>query len=54
MKDKGICSNDSYSIKLRLRRTGTEDPDTAIELENETIAMEIEKWDEKENYTVAF
>ena len=54
LKDKGICSNDSYSIKLRLRRTGTEDPDTAIELENETIAMEIEKWDEKENYTVAF
>ncbi len=54
LKDNGICSNDCYSLKVRLRRTGTEDPDMAIELENNEIAMEIEKWDEKENYTVAF
>ncbi len=54
LKDKGIRSNDYYSLKVRLRRSGTEDPDTAIELENNEITVEIEKWDEKENYTVAF
>lgn len=54
LKEGGISSDDCYSLKIRLRRTGTEDPDTAIELGKEEIAMEIEKWDEKENYTVAF
>lgn len=50
----GISSDDCYVLRVRLRRTGTEDPDTAIALENDDVTMEIEKWDEKENYTVAF
>ena len=54
LKDRGIYSDDCYTLKVRLRRTGTEDPDTAIELENDEVTMEIEKWDEKENYNVAF
>ncbi len=52
--DGGIRSNDSYSLKVCLRRSGTEDPDSAIRLEKEELVMEVEKWDEKENYAVAF
>ncbi len=52
--DGGIRSNDSYCLKVRLRRSGTEDPDFAISMDREELVMEIEKWDEKENYVVAF
>lgn len=50
----GIRSNESYSLKVHLRRSGTEDPDYAISMDREELVMEIEKWDEKENYAVAF
>ena len=52
--DGGIRSNDSYCLKVCLRRSGTEDPDFAIRMDREELVMEIEKWDEKENYVVAF
>ena len=50
----GIRPNESYSLKVCLRRSGTEDPDFAIRLEKDELVMEVEKWDEKENYAVAF
>lgn len=52
--EDGIRSNESYSLKVCLRRSGTDDPDYAISLDREELVMEIEKWDEKGNYAVAF
>lgn len=54
LAENGIRANDSYSLKVCLRRSGTEDPDSAIKMEREELVMEVEKWDEKENYAVAF
>ncbi len=52
--ENGVASAERYDISLTLRRSGTDDPDTAIGVEEAAIKMEIEKWNEKENCTIAF
>jgi hypothetical protein len=51
---EGIAGNCSYSFDIKLTRKGSADPDTAIKTESATIIMEVEKWEEKEEYSVAF
>ena len=51
---EGIEGNCSYSFDIVLTRKGSADPDTAIKTESATIMMEVEKWEEKEEYSVAF
>ena len=51
---EGIGSNCIYTYDIVLTRKGSADPDTAIKAGTASIAMEVEKWEEKEYYTVAF
>ena len=50
----GIRRNSSIGLKVCLRRSGTDDPDFAISMDREELVMEIEKWEEKEDYAVVF
>ena len=52
--ENGIASAECYNISLTLRRSGTDDPDTAIGIEEAGIKMEIERWNEKENCTIVY
>lgn len=52
--DGGIASQDCFNLKVNLRRSGSEDPDTAIELSDGEVKMEVEKWNEKDNCTIIF
>ena len=51
---EGIEGNCTYSFDIVLTRKGSADPDTAIKTESATIMMEVEKWEEKEEYSVSF
>ena len=51
---EGIEGNCTYSFDIVLTRKGTADPDTSIKTESAMIKMEIEKWEEKEEYSVVF
>ena len=51
---EGIEGNCAYTFDIVLTRKGSADPDTAIKTESATIMMEVEKWEEKEEYSVAF
>jgi hypothetical protein len=51
---EGIESNCTYAFDIVLTRKGSADPDTSIKTESATIMMEVEKWEEKEEYSVAF
>lgn len=51
---EGIEGNCSYTFDIVLTRKGSADPDTAIKTESATIMMEVEKWEEKEEYSVVF
>lgn len=50
----GIASRDCFNLKVNLRRSGSEDPDTAITLSDGEVKMEVEKWNEKDNCTIIF
>lgn len=50
----GIGRNSSIGLKVRLRRSGTDDPDAAISMDIEKLVMDIEQWEEKGNYAVVF
>ena len=50
----GIASQDCFNLKVNLRRSGSEDPDTAIELSDGKVKMEVEKWNEKEGCRITF
>lgn len=52
--EEGIYRNRRYIYDLTILRTGSSDPDSAIEKECAEIIMEIKPWDEKEEYTVYF
>lgn len=52
--EDGIMSQDCFNLKVNLRRSGSEDPDTAIELSEGEIKMEVEKWNEKDNCNIRF
>lgn len=51
---EGIEGNCEYTFDIVLTRKGSADPDTAIKTESAKIIMEVEKWEEKEEYSVAF
>ena len=51
---EGIEGNCAYTFDIVLTRKGSADPDTAIKTESATIMMEVEKWEEKEEYSVEF
>ena len=50
----GIGSNCIYTYDIVLTRKGSADPDTAIRTGEASITMEVEKWEDKEGYTVEF
>ena len=50
----GVNRNSRYIYDIRIRRLGSEDPDFAIEPEDADIKLEIEEWEEKEEYGVRF
>lgn len=51
---EGISSNCIYTYDIVLTRKGSADPDTAIKTGTASITLEVEKWEEKEWYTVGF
>lgn len=50
----GVSRNSRYIYDIRIRRLGSKDPDFAIEPEDADIKLEIEEWEEKEEYGVRF
>lgn len=52
--DEGIGRNCIYRYDIILTRKGSADPDTAIKTGSALITMEVEEWEEKENYSVVF
>ncbi|MGN0190418.1 MAG: hypothetical protein ACI39U_02060 [Candidatus Cryptobacteroides sp.] len=52
--DGGIKAGENYDLRLTIRRTGTDDPDTPVSLGDGEIKMEVEQWNEKESYPVLF
>ena len=51
---EGIEGNCAYTFDIVLTRKGSADPDTAIKTESAKIMLEVERWEEKEEYSVAF
>lgn len=51
---QGLESNCVYTYDIVLTRKGSADPDTAIRTDEAAITMEVEKWEEKKDYTVGF
>lgn len=54
MVNGGIKPGENYDIRLKLLRTGTDNPDTPVRLKDGEIKLEIEQWNEKEKYPVYF
>lgn len=51
---EGVEANCSYRYDIVLTRKGSADPDTAVRTDAATIRLEVDKWEEKEEYTVLF
>ena len=51
---QGLESNCVYTYDTVLTRKGSADPDTAIRTDEAAITMEVEKWEEKDGYSVMF
>ena len=51
---KGIERNCSYTFDIVIRRKGTSDPDTPIDLEDCTFQYDIKPWEEKKEYGIRF
>lgn len=51
---EGVEGNCIYTFDIELTRKGSADPDTAIKTGSANIMMEVEKWEEKEEYSVVF
>lgn len=51
---EGVEGNCVYTFDIVLTRKGSADPDTAIKIGSAIIGMEVEKWKEKEEYSVVF
>lgn len=52
--DEGISSNCRYIYDIVLTRKGSADPDTAIKTGTASIAMEVKRWEDKEDYTITY
>ena len=51
---KGIARNCRYVFDVKLRRLGHTDPDIPVEIEDAQITMEVEPWEDMEEYGVRF
>lgn len=51
---RGIGRGCRYIFDIKLTRTGHSDPDVPIEIEDSEVILEVEEWEEKENYDVRF
>lgn len=54
ISNPGIHRNCRYIYDIILKRKGSKDPDTAIEMEHADIKLETRQWNEKDNYSVSF
>lgn len=52
--EEGIMANCIYTYDIVLTRKGSADPDTAIKTGTASITMEVKRWEDKEDYTVAY
>ena len=52
--DEGISGNCRYIYDIVLTRKGSADPDTAIKTGTASIAMEVKRWEDKEDYTITY
>ena len=52
--EEGIRRNHIYTYDIVLTRKGSADPDTAIKTGVASITMEVDKWEDKEEYSVTF
>jgi len=52
--EKGLHRNTRYSLNITITRTGSADPDIAVEKGTATIGCNVKPWNEKENATVTF
>lgn len=50
----GVGRNRRYIYDIRIRRTGHSDPDTPVQTADADISMEIQSWEEKQEYGVRF
>lgn len=53
-EEQGIYRNRQYIFDVIIKRKGTSDPDTVIEIEDAEIIMNIQPWKEKEDHTIGF
>ena len=54
MKGNGIEGNCIYTFEIHISRPGTSDPDIPVELGEGELIMEVERWNEMEEYGVYF
>lgn len=54
MKGNGIKGNSIYIYEIHISRPGTSDPDIPVELGEGELIMEVERWNEMEEYGVFF
>lgn len=53
-EEEGVFRNSCYIYDIDIRRKGCTDPDAATSAEDIMIIMEVERWEEKDNYQVLF
>lgn len=51
---EGIKRNTTYGYDITIRRKGSKNPDTPVELNETEIQLEVGQWEEKDGYTVGF
>lgn len=54
LKGNGIKGNCIYTYDIHISRPGTSDPDIPVELGEGELIMEVERWNEMEDYGVYF
>ncbi len=54
LSDNGIEAGMTYEISLRLLRTGTDNPDIPVSINENHMTIEVLRWKEKENHSVSF
>lgn len=52
--EEGLYRNCSYVYDIVIRRKGSDDPDTALKIEDIEIEMKVLPWKEKDGYSVGF
>lgn len=52
LQDGGVHRNNRYIYDVKITRKGSHDPDIPIDIEDISVNLEIEPWEEKEGYRV--